>query len=248
MLKINGQELIQRGFTLIELLVGLAVGLIVLTGLIMGWGHYVQQSSYLLSSAQFNHDIRATLQVITQDLRRAVPGAGQKSAVQLACLNSANCTVGANPLVVGDCVVFNANVSDVDTAAAAVAPTLVPSGYRLSGGNLEMWFGGAANASLNQCAAASAVAGAAGWVPIASVGESGLQSLVFQVSKASSRCLALFVNNSETAGPCAAAATENVELLLIDVVLQGTAQLSNRDVQSFSFSDRIKVRNDSLFQ
>lgn len=240
--------MLQRGFTLMELLVGLVVGFLVLSGLIYGWGQYVQQSSYLLSSAQFNHEIRATLQVVTQDLRRAVPMTGQKSAIQLACLDGANCTVGANPLLVGDCVVFNANVSDVNTAAATVAPTLVPTGYRLFGGNLEMWFGGAANASLNQCGAASAVPPAAGWVPIASIGEGGLESLRFQISKAGSRCLALFVNNSETAGPCAATANENVELLLVDVVLQGTARLGNRGVQSFGFSDRIKIRNDSLFQ
>lgn len=237
----------QCGFTLIELLVGLAVGLLVMTGLVYGWGQYVQQSSYLLNSAQLNHDVRATLQVITQDLRRAVATtAGGKSAIQLACVGGVGCAV-TNPQVVGDCVVFDANVTNVEVLDASLTPGVVPlraTGYRLIGGSLEMWVNNTTGSSIGQCAATSA-----SWVPVASVGESGLETLVFTVSKAGSRCLSINTT-SQTAAPCAPAATESVELLLVDVSLSGTARLSNRNsgAQSFAFSDRIKIRNDSIFQ
>lgn len=66
---------IQKGYTLIELMVGLAVGLIVITGLLVGWGFFVKQSTYLARTTNFHQDARATLQLVSQDIRRATPPA-----------------------------------------------------------------------------------------------------------------------------------------------------------------------------
>jgi hypothetical protein len=63
-----------RGVTLVELLVGLAVGALVSMTVIAAWGLTVQTASYSLGSARLNHDLRSTMQLLSQDLRRADGG------------------------------------------------------------------------------------------------------------------------------------------------------------------------------
>jgi prepilin-type N-terminal cleavage/methylation domain-containing protein len=63
-----------RGVTLIELLIGLAVGAIVLLAVIAAWGLSVRSAAYTMESARLNNDLRSTMQIMSQDLRRADGG------------------------------------------------------------------------------------------------------------------------------------------------------------------------------
>ncbi|MFU8832864.1 MAG: PilW family protein [Wenzhouxiangella sp.] len=63
-----------RGVTLTELLVGVAIGGIVLVGVITAWGISVRSSAYTVEAARLHHDLRSTMQVVSQDLRRADGG------------------------------------------------------------------------------------------------------------------------------------------------------------------------------
>lgn len=63
-----------RGVTLTELLVGVAIGGIVMAGAITAWGYSVRTSSYTMEAARLHHDLRSTMQVVSQDLRRADGG------------------------------------------------------------------------------------------------------------------------------------------------------------------------------
>jgi len=63
-----------EGFTLIELLVGLALGAIVITAAVLAWGISVQSSAYTMEGARVNHDLRATMELVARDLRRAQRG------------------------------------------------------------------------------------------------------------------------------------------------------------------------------
>lgn len=63
-----------RGVTLIELLIGLAVGAIVLLAVIAAWGLSVRSAAYAMESARLNNDLRSTMQIMSQDLRRADGG------------------------------------------------------------------------------------------------------------------------------------------------------------------------------
>jgi prepilin-type N-terminal cleavage/methylation domain-containing protein len=63
-----------RGVTLVELMVGLAVGAIVLLAVVTAWGYSVRTSVYGMEAARLHHDLRSTMQIISQDLRRADGG------------------------------------------------------------------------------------------------------------------------------------------------------------------------------
>lgn len=241
-----------KGVTLIELLVGLAVGLIVLSGLIYGWSIFTRQSDYLLKTAQFNQDLRATMQVITQDLRRAVgPVSGSNpSAVEIVCLNSSS---GCTPLVadtpVGDCVVFNANIAEAEDTAEIIPTT--PAGFRMRNGRLETWYsaGPTPVSSIGQCPSPVAPAVQPEWQPLLETGTASIESLRFTVSTANSRCLDLLntPGAEETAGRCPTGSTEKVELLQLDVTLSGTARIGGGAAINFSLTDAVKIRNDSVF-
>lgn len=241
-----------RGVTLIELLVGLAVGLIVLSGLIYGWSIFTRQSDYLLKTAQFNQDLRATMQVITQDLRRAVgPVSGSNpSAVEIVCLNaSSGCTPLDPNTPLGDCVVFNANIAEAEDIAEIIPTT--PAGFRMRSGRLETWYSSDPTpvSSIGQCPSPVAPGVQPEWQPLLETGTASIESLQFTVSTANSRCLDLLntPGAEETAGRCPAASTEKVELLQLDVTLSGTARIAGGAAITFSLTDAVKIRNDSVF-
>jgi prepilin-type N-terminal cleavage/methylation domain-containing protein len=63
-----------RGVTLTELLVGVAIGGIVLVGVVTAWGISVRSSAYMAEATRLHHDLRSTMQVVAHDLRRADGG------------------------------------------------------------------------------------------------------------------------------------------------------------------------------
>jgi type II secretory pathway pseudopilin PulG len=81
----------EGGFTLVELLVGIVVGLIVVSGLTVAWGFFARQSDYILKAAQFNQDTRSVLQVISQEIRRAVDPADITVGRVLELQNVSDC-------------------------------------------------------------------------------------------------------------------------------------------------------------
>jgi prepilin-type N-terminal cleavage/methylation domain-containing protein len=68
-----------RGVTLTELLVGVAIGGIVLVGVVTAWGISVRSSVYMAEATRLQHDLRSTMQVVSQDLRRADGGVNMPS-------------------------------------------------------------------------------------------------------------------------------------------------------------------------
>lgn len=240
----------QAGMTLIELMVGLSVGAIVIVGLMLGWAVFVKQNDYLLRSARLNQEVRALFQVVTQDVRRAIGGTGL-SAIELVCLDgSSGCDPDEVQPSVGDCMVFRMNVDQSDVVDSIVT---VPTGYRVRNGALEMWWPGERDVTLadygyvsssGKCAADDAVH----WVPLVDSATSGLQNFRMQAAVTNARCLDLYVSASETAGRCGSAPKEKVEMLLVDIVLSGSAQVGNGAARQFLFSDSVKVRNDTVFQ
>ena len=61
----------QHGFSLTDLLLGSTIGLMVLTGGISIYGNLVTSASTNLSQAHLNAELRATLDIISRNLRRA---------------------------------------------------------------------------------------------------------------------------------------------------------------------------------
>lgn len=103
-----------RGVTLVELLVGLVVGGILILAVVATWSLSARTAAFTLGSSRLNHDLRATMQTISQDLRRADGGAGilPERAVRFG--------------PTGQCITYY--VEDV------------PRGFRMNGTVFEMYF------------------------------------------------------------------------------------------------------------
>lgn len=248
----------QKGYTLIELMVGLAVGLIVVTGLLVGWGFFAQQTTYLARSTNFHQDARAALQLISQDIRRATPPDVNTRALQLVCLDAANgCDPATVPATHGDCVTFRYEREDATSAPAA---SVVFAGYRIANGGLQAWWSTTQDSN-GQCAANNV-----NWAPVLSPGINNIQTVRLRVSTEpdantsilnaangiSSRCLEVDVEGagaSDTLERCPTANTEaRVELLLVEVNISGTAVLRNGNADNFSFSELVQVRNFEILE
>lgn len=248
----------QKGYTLIELMVGLAVGLIVITGLLVGWGYFAQQTTYLARSTNFHQDARAALQLISQDIRRATPPDANTRALELVCLDAANgCDPDDEPAVHGDCVTFRYERED---ATNPLTGNMVFAGYRIANGGLQSWWSTTQDAS-GQCAANSV-----NWAPVLTPGINNIQTVRLRVSTEpdadttilnsasgiSSRCLEVDVEGagaSDTLERCPTTNTEaRVELLLVEVNISGTATLRNGNADNFSFSELVQVRNFEILE
>jgi len=237
---------LQKGFTLIELLIGLAVGSIVLTGVIFTWGLTIQSNAYILSVTALNNDMRSLMQVITQDVRRARAS-------------------DENPLTVvindtGDCIVFNAHIAGQDQEAEVI-PTLangalVPSGYRLLNGSFEMW------ASPTDVATGLDPSGdpiacdlpnndedaTSNWFVILQNGDRGVELDDFEVETGQSWCLSLDETEAIPVAPngrCTDSDVNHVELLLITFTLTGAINVTGGE-REFRFQDSVKIRNDRV--
>ncbi len=220
------------GFTLIELLVGLAVGMIVLTGIVYSWSVAVRNNTYVLSVTALNNDLRSIMHLVTRDLRRATASNVDEETVEIG--------------LGGSCVAFNAHMAPEDIPPEAIPSvadgTLVPSGYRLTAGRFQMWYSDAdpPAESFGRCAENDPE-----WTSVMENGDRGVTITSFVVNTQNSRCLALDDPNIESAGRCADDATNRVELLLIDVTLEGSISLAG-ETRLFSFTDSIKIRNDRV--
>ena len=60
-----------RGFTLLEVAIGLAVGVVVLAGVLKAFQAFNSSNIDSLRSARLDHELRAMMQVISNDVRRA---------------------------------------------------------------------------------------------------------------------------------------------------------------------------------
>ena len=61
----------QRGLSIVELMVGIAVGMFLVAGAVTMFVGNLTSSRQLLVEARVNQDLRATVDLISRDLRRA---------------------------------------------------------------------------------------------------------------------------------------------------------------------------------
>lgn len=228
------------GFTLIELMVGLAVGAIVMTGVLFSWSVSVRNNGYILAVTSMNNDMRSTMHVVTQDIRRAN---GEINPATIAISND------------GRCVAFDANWMRADETE--LRP--LGRGYRLTNTAFEMWVPSPADLAAeddvpmeNRCTATSGA-----WQAVFVNGDRGVSITNFLVSADRSRCIDWideailvagedFPSFSGTEGRCPPGSVEKVELILVDVQIAGSIEVGGES-RSFVFNDSVKVRNDIAF-
>lgn len=210
----KGIDRYQSGFTLVELLVGITVGLIVISGLTVAWGYFARQSDYIIKAAQFNQDTRSALQVVSQEIRRAVAG-DELSGDRLLDLRRIGgcstdvatglitCTSDVADDARANCVLFDSNIVsrfaldglnvDPDNVSETLAGSSEintsteprPSGFRLADKSLQVWYKPDADPGDSRETCASDE----NWETILRVGESNVDTLSFEIDARSSECV-----------------------------------------------------------
>lgn len=79
----------ERGFSLVELMVGIVVGMIVISGAIALYVNTIRGSTYSLRAMKLNQELRAVMDLMVSDIRRAGYWSG--------AVNGGNVATGVNP-------------------------------------------------------------------------------------------------------------------------------------------------------
>lgn len=140
----------QQGLSIVELMVGVTVGLFVVVGAMAVFASSVGSSRRLTVEARVNQDLRAAADIIARDLRRggywenAIAGTA-KTATALSVTPNPNAAASANAGT--STITYSASRDTPATRCAAVPCTNnaleddEQSGFRLSGGTLQMLIG-----------------------------------------------------------------------------------------------------------
>jgi len=127
----------QRGFTLVELMVGTAIGLFVVAGTVSLYATNVGASRRLLVEARLNQDLRASMDLVSRDLRRA---GYWGNAITGTSITGAAAAAPANPYrgidaSVTDQVTYQFSRDQVEDEVVAETERF---GFRLQDGVLQM--------------------------------------------------------------------------------------------------------------
>lgn len=125
-----------RGLSIVELMVGVAVGMLVVGGALSLFARNVSGSRQLLLEARLNQDLRAAMDLVTRDLRRA---GYWGNAIQGTLAAGASASAPQNPYAAVDTSTTNQVTYEFSQATEndAVDDT-ERFGFRLNGGALEM--------------------------------------------------------------------------------------------------------------
>jgi prepilin-type N-terminal cleavage/methylation domain-containing protein len=128
----------QRGMSLVEMMVGIAVGLFVVAAATLVVVSQLGENRRLLLETQIQQDLRASLDIITRELRRA--GSQTNAAAQLG-LASGNTGGLTNEFAKDVAPVSGASANQVDFKYMRQAGEMGPYGFKLEGGVIKTRLG-----------------------------------------------------------------------------------------------------------
>jgi len=210
----------QSGLSLVELMVGVAVGLFVVAGATIAVANQLGDNRRLMLETQIQQDLRAAVDVIARDVRRAGYWGSAESGIWYA----GAVAVATNPYTVVQPSVSGAPASAVTFAYSRSAAengardATDESGFRLNNGAIEMSTGG-------------------GWQALTD--SSTLRITNFQVTL-NSQPVALSCFNPCPGGGTACLPTQTVRDITVDITGQAVHDATvQRNARS-----TVRVRND----
>jgi type II secretory pathway component PulJ len=136
----------QRGLSMVELMVGVAIGLFVVAGATLVVSNQLGDNRRLMLETQIQQDLRAAADLIARDLRRS----GYWATAETGVWHAGAGAVASNPYVELTGVVSGTPASGVQFGYSrgsfednVLADATERSGFRLNGGVIQMYVGGA---------------------------------------------------------------------------------------------------------
>lgn len=250
--------------TLIETMVSLAIGMIVVAGILSIYVSTVQSSGETLENAKLNQEIMALLSVMSNDIRRAGYNAGfdpnqpnlnafaQSGTTALTVFRSMG-GVAQGSTGNGSCILYAYDSPQTVAANNTLAAGDV-FGFRLNNNVVEMRQSGATNNIVDFCNDA-----ADSWMPLTDGNVVRVTALDFDL--ANSRCVRTDEPNDTdddgdgdldnieeydcyTNVPAVGSLISTAETR--EVAISVTAELTNDDQVTLTLTDTVRVRNDLI--
>lgn len=209
------------GFTLIELLISIAISLLIIAAVTTMYVSMTRSNIDYLKSIRLNHELRASLNTMARDIRRA----GHYQAAATALASGAVPSTSWNPYTIPASTAIRL-IPGANPASSAISfsydrdPTVGVEGYgyRLASGAIQL------------CSNDSAVCGAAGpW-------ENFTDDALIEVTD-----LTFDINPYYTG-----AASSAVPLTLMEVRISVTGRLQGDSDFTRTLSEQVVVRNEQL--
>ena len=225
MLKIR---FIQNGFSLIELMVSMSLGIVLLGGVIGIFSSTVSNNTESLQTARLQHELRATMAIMQNDIRRA---GYWSNALSTFGANNPFTTAAADLKVLdgGTCILYTYDLNK----NGAIDTDTEYFGFRLNGNKVEMRINGSTTAD---CHVADSE-----WEAVTDSSVITIDALMFDSS--SYVCTNL---TDATDINCSSPATDDITQTIRQIEISVTGHVSNNAVISRSMVDSVRVRNDRL--
>ncbi len=251
----------QKGFTLTELMIAVALGMSVISSVLVGYLATYSGSVSTLANSKLSQEMATVMNLMIEDIRRA----GFSGAVLAPATNPFNqpattaLTTFDNPIdnnqlgpqaTTGTCLLYSYDRFPVGAPNGSVEAADL-FGFRLNAGAIEMRTTGVP-------ANAPTCAGVGEWTPLTDPNFIQIQALTF--SLAFSECLNArepnSINDDEIGGadndeeydcydapfPVAGSNDKTVETRQVDIIL--TARLANDNFVRMTMRQSVRVRND----
>lgn len=212
----------QNGFSLVELMISITVGMLVLAGVVKIFSDSMGSNVDTLKTTRLNQELRAIMDIMSNDIRRAGYWAGAAAVVGA---NNPFSTITINGT--NDCILYS---YDEDSSADAAVPSTEQLGFRLNAGAIEM----RSNAALCD---------AGGWQDLSDSNAITITALNF--NNAATQCLNLSNStDSDCIATPALAGDTTVTVREIEITLTG--QLSGDATVTRTLQQTVRIRNDAI--
>ncbi|TCJ14767.1 hypothetical protein EZJ19_09300 [Parasulfuritortus cantonensis] len=243
----------QTGVSLVELMIGITIGMVIVAGALAIYLSSLRGGSDTLRSAKLNQALRASMDIMVNDIRRA----GFWASATASSTNPFSERGGSTQTdlaihsvsTTGDCVLFSydAVYKAGNTAGSVDSDDFF--GYRLTGGAVVMRQGNGDGQYTASCT------GATGWERFTDTNDVVVDTLSF--STTGSQCVnartnAVWTSTSATVPPCESSTTgysattgdRLIELRQVSITLAG--HLTADPVMRISLTQPVRVRNDRV--
>ena len=244
----------QGGVTLVELMVGSAVGLIVLAAVLATYISVARSASEVLASAKLNAELRAAMDMMVRDIRRAgswtATAADRGNGVNPFTQGTGSLISDINILDGGKAIEFSYNGSFLGSAQGTVF------GYRLDDKSIKTLQCNIDDSQPSQCQTGSLLT--TGWERLTDENNVAIEALTF--STLGSRCMNLtnsgqtwVVSTSSILSACNSAtagylATTNDRLLeKRQIQIRLTGRLKERPEFTMTLEQAVLLPNDRVF-
>lgn len=253
----------QRGVSLIELMIGLVVGMIVVAGVIAIYVTNVRGGTYTIRTAKLNQELRAIMDIMVSDIRRAgVWGGAVVAGVPAGGVNPFSLRSGSQTDInihtfggaARSCVMF---AYDRNLSGDATAPLSEVFGFRFNTDRVEMLSSG--NQQTSDCTGNgwsavtdnnTVVVDALTFSFTGSQCMNGTKGLSWKLTAAgtgTNACSATGGNITMNAGVYAAAVTDDVMIETRQVVITLQGHHKDDAATALTLVENVQVQNDRLY-